>query len=130
MQTFLPYKTFYDSLDCLDYRRLGKQRVEAMQILNCLEGKSNGWKNHPAVKMWSGYEEALKVYHNIAITLWKARGYKNTMKLKKVGKWIYPHWLNDDFCKSHRSNLLRKFPEHYGKFDWNVSDDLPYVWPV
>ena len=37
MQTFLPYPNFADSLDCLDYRRLGKQRVEAFQIINALE---------------------------------------------------------------------------------------------
>ena len=58
MQTFLPYKDFRKSLQCLDYRRLGKQRVEAMQIHNILTGKneSSAWVNHPAVKMWKGHE--------------------------------------------------------------------------
>ena len=28
MQTFLPYKDFGKTAKCLDYRRLGKQRVE------------------------------------------------------------------------------------------------------
>jgi len=32
MQTFLPYADFKESAQCLDYRRLGKQRVEAKQI--------------------------------------------------------------------------------------------------
>ena len=36
MQTFLPYDDFVLSLDCLDYRRLGKQRVESMQLLNAM----------------------------------------------------------------------------------------------
>lgn len=37
MQTFLPYPSFTHSLACLDNKRLGKQRVEAKQILMALE---------------------------------------------------------------------------------------------
>lgn len=128
MQTFLPYPNFKKSLECLDYRRLGKQRVEAYQILNALKGES-GWKHHPAVKMWKGYENALKLYMNIAIDTWKSRGYKNTMKRAKVGKVIYPKWLGDEeFHASHRSNLLRKDLGYYSKFGWTESDNLPYKW--
>jgi hypothetical protein len=36
MQTFLPYEDFTLSAQVLDYRRLGKQRVEALQIYNVL----------------------------------------------------------------------------------------------
>ena len=57
MQTFLPYDDFVLSLDCLDYRRLGKQRVEAMQLLNAMKREKGGWINHPATKMWRGYEK-------------------------------------------------------------------------
>ena len=42
MQTFLPYPDFTQSAKTLDYRRLGKQRVEAWQILNALRGVSKG----------------------------------------------------------------------------------------
>lgn len=31
---------------------------------------------------------------------------------------------------SHRSNLLRKEPEHYTQFGWTEPPDLAYVWPV
>ena len=62
MQTFLPYDDFVLSLDCLDYRRLGKQRVEAMQLLNAMKREKGGWINHPATKMWRGYEKALTEY--------------------------------------------------------------------
>ena len=37
MQTFLPYKSFERSVQVLDNKRLGKQRVEAFQILNVLQ---------------------------------------------------------------------------------------------
>jgi len=41
MQTFLPYESFRESAKVLDWRRLGKQRVEGMQIINAIEGKTN-----------------------------------------------------------------------------------------
>jgi hypothetical protein len=42
-----------------------------------------------------------------------------------------PNWIGDEkFHASHRSNLLRKDKEFYGKFGWAEPDDLPYFWPV
>ena len=57
MQTFLPYQSFKESAKSLDYRRLGKQRVEVLQLLNSIKKLKNkepvkGWKNHPARKIW------------------------------------------------------------------------------
>lgn len=134
MQTFLPYKNFSDTAKCLDSKRLGKQRVEAYQILNVLEGKSasNAWKNHPAVLMWNGYTSALKEYMTACIVEWINRGYKNTMKFcLDIGNTEYPKWLGDEnFHASHRSNLLRKNLEFYSKYNWSEPNNLPYVWPV
>ena len=134
MQTFLPYANFDKSAQCLDYRRLGKQRVECKQILNALCGNS-GWKNHPAVKMWNGYENALKAYMNACIKEWVRRGYNNNMNLHNLdvhGTTIdMPPWIGDNrFHASHRSNLLRKDSAHYGQFGWTESSDLPYFWPT
>lgn len=133
MQTFLPYPNFEKSLKVLDSQRLGKQRVEAFQILNILlnRTKTSGWKNHPAVKMWKGYENALKFYFNTAVKIWISRGYKNTMKPEIIrGKIILPKWFgNKKFHDSHKSNLLRKKPEHYFEFSKKVPNDLDYVWP-
>ena len=81
MQTFLPYPDFTRSAVCLDYRRLGKQRLEARTILTILTGKtaSKAWRNHPAVLMWRGREDALREYYNACLAEWIARGYRNTM---------------------------------------------------
>jgi hypothetical protein len=132
MQTFLPYPDVIRSARCLDWRRLGKQRVEAFQILKVLRGESEGWKNHPAVRMWRGYEPFLQDYMNQMIVEWVRRGYRNTMKIEFV--WpqpLYPHWWgSEEFHASHRSNLLRKDPVHYGQFGWPEDRSLPYVWPV
>jgi len=131
MQTFLPYRSFTQSMRCLDYRRLGKQRVEARQILNTLSGTSRGWRNHPAVLMWKGYEPSLRLYLRCAILEWKRRGYINNMKLPRrdLCSQHKPPWLTNALIRSHRSNLLRKDSAYYGKFRWGVPPDLPYCWP-
>jgi hypothetical protein len=109
--------------------------MEAKTILNVLNPNydKKGWRNHPAVLMWRGYEEALKVYYNMAVGEWLDRGYKNTMEMMVVdiSKLIWPPWLSDErFVVSHRSNLLRKDPVFYGKYGWTESPDLPYFWPT
>ena len=131
MQTFLPTTDFEECARVLDWRRLGKQRVEAQQILNALR-RGGGWKNHPAVRMWRGYIPALTAYRNAMITEWKRRGYNNTMRRTRArAPVVMPPWLGDDALHaSHRSNLLRKLPDHYGKLGWTEPPTLPYVWPV
>lgn len=134
MQTFLPYPNLIESVQVLDYRRLGKQRVETFQVLNILLDRTptKGWRNHPVTRMWTGYEEALKLYQNHTIKEWISRGYKNTMKLEEVDESsvILPSWFGkEEFHKSHRSNLLRKDQQYYSQF-FNEPLDLEYVWPV
>ncbi len=135
MQTFLPCASFEETARILDYRRLGKQRVEGLQILNIITKPDyvGSWMHHPAVKMWRGYDMALKLYVNTMIAEWIRRGYRNTMQYYDIhtDELLYPWWLGDPrFHDSHKSNLLRKYPEYYRQFGWDVPDDLPYVWPV
>lgn len=138
MQTFLPYDSFRDSAACLDRQRLGKQRVEVVQILNALAGESKGWVNHPATRMWRGYEMALVEYGLAVCDEWISRGYHDNCRkriaelaINFVGNTGYPPWLGDpDFHESHQSNLVRKDPEHYREFFPDVSPDMNYVWPV
>ena len=49
-----------------------------MQLLKAIKNGA-GWSNHPAAKMWKGYEEALETYMAVCIDEWVKRGYKNTM---------------------------------------------------
>jgi len=134
MQTFLPYSDFGLSAKCLDYRRLGKQRVEAETIYRTILHGS-GWRHHPAVKMWTGFESALLDYRDEMIREWIRRGYRNNMPFgsaKKGRRKIdYPWWLGDEILhSSHRSNLLRKDPVFYGQYGWVEPDNLPYFWPI
>ena len=141
MQTFLPVADFTESAKMLDYKRLGKQRVEGMQLLNAMQPDydKKGWLNHPAKIMWEGYEDALKQYVNVMIAEWKKRGYNNTMKFYDVPlDYKLPSWIgNDKIHKSHRINLLRKDIEFYSnkfpeesKLSTFEIESYPYYWPV
>lgn len=146
MQTFLPYPYFAQSAMVLDYRRLGKQRVEAFQLLVAngdewaiaertkRTGKVSppkGWTNHPAAVMWQPYSHALRLYYNTMIKEWVRRGYNNTMREAPVPACIeMPPWLgNQQFHASHRSNLLRKDPHFYSRYNWNETSAMEYFWP-
>jgi len=142
MQTFLPYSNFHKSASCLDVKRLGKQRVECLQLLNALaqgpavwydyhtkkhvyqskawspphadyDVRSTPWYNHPAARMWRGYEYALSLYGCTVCDAWVNLGFKDTCFNKICilreafvkQKFALPLWLgNEDFHRSHRSN--------------------------
>jgi len=133
MQTFLPYPDFKLSAEVLDYKRLGKQRVEAYQIYNCLINPTR-WKNHPAVKMWEGYMGALAEYHNAMIVEWINRGYVNNMLyIIYEEPYDYPWWIgNENFHRAMRSRLIQKDREFYlPKFPNDDGfNDYKYLWPV
>lgn len=136
MQTFLPYPDFARSAACLDYRRLGKQRVEAWQIYQALTRPDYGWQNHPAVKMWRGYPKTLLTYGMAVCEAWLERGYKDTLLDRFTYEWDShsndnPKWLGEEpFHSSHRAALLFKDPKHYSTFGWSEQPKLDYVWPV
>jgi hypothetical protein len=137
MQTFLPYADFDASAAVLDRQRLGKQRVEVLQILSTLRGHRLGWRNHPCVRMWSGHENALVAYGHAICAEWIRRGYRDTCDAKIEALRVdgatdeLPRWLGrEDFHRSHQSKLVRKDPGHYRGYFPDVPDDLDDVWPV
>ena len=159
MQTFLPLPDFFTSAAVLDRQRLGKQRVEAMQLLRIVSTPKEllqGWKNHPARRMWCGFPEALGFYGVVIIRRWLSLGYRDTCRekillmldeqgysgserkleeryeaaLAGTDRNFLPPWFGDeDFHRSHRSNLLRKDLQWYGQFGWTEPSELPYIWP-
>jgi hypothetical protein len=138
MQTFLPYASFSESAKVLDMKRLGKQRVEVLQLLNSFyKPNYKGWKNHPAREMWRGYENCLASYGQVICTEWVSRGYKDTC-FEKISAYLdsskpveFPSWVGrEDIHQSHKSRLIQKFPDHYKPIWPDVPDNLEYVWPV
>jgi Pyrimidine dimer DNA glycosylase len=130
MQTFLPYPEFDKSAAVLDRQRLGKQRVEAYQIMRAIT-LGGGWANHPIVGMWTGYEDALKLYSNVVVQEWIRRGYRNSMEIYDIAGPIieYPWWLGiEEVHASHRAALLAKDYPHYSKYGWSEIPRIKYVW--
>lgn len=150
MQTFLPYADFERSARALDLKRLGKQRVEVIQIVRALTVPGYAWKTHPAVLMWQGYEEALGRYGLVMCDVWVERGFGDTCAdtieadlaaygiapirseeaLRQAA--AVPPWDvdGDPVLESHRSALVRKDPELYGPSFPEADPTVPYVWPV
>lgn len=145
MQTFLPFPDFAESAAVLDDRRLGKQRVETLQILRALHLPGYGWSTHPAVTMWRGHTDALVTYGVAIVDEWVARGHADSTRAG-IAEFVHPidplpqhaleatgalpPWLGDDALhRSHRSNLVRKDPDHYGPAFPGTPGDLDYVWP-
>jgi pyrimidine dimer DNA glycosylase len=150
VQTFLPYADFERSARALDLKRLGKQRVEVIQIVRALTVPGYAWKSHPAVLMWQGYEEALGRYGLVMCDVWVERGFGDTcaatitedlatygispirteQELREAG--AMPPWNVEGgpVLKSHRSALVRKDPELYAPMFPEASPDVAYVWPV
>jgi hypothetical protein len=149
MQTFLPVADFEESARLLDPARLGKQRVETLQVLRAMELPDYGWASHPAVRMWRGRTPALVAYGLAMVRVWCEQGFADSTR-DLIGEFapsvttatqselaaagLLPSWVGDEALhRSHRSNLLAKDPEFYRpRFTERFGpepDDLPYVWP-
>lgn len=141
MQTFLPSADFAYSMHVLDPSRLGNQVYrEGMTLLR------GGWPNHPASKMWRGYEQALALYLLHGVEELDARGrdyFDRPWCVELYEFWDgntepeLPPWLgNESIHSSHRGVLLYKNYEWYSKYGWAEEPRAPlpdgkqnYVWP-
>jgi hypothetical protein len=148
VQTFLPYPDFAASAAVLDDRRLGKQRVEALQVLRAVTREAYGWKHHPVVRMWMGYPEAVAAYGLAICDEWVRRGCADTCaatirtdlaeaglppprnQAELVRVCNVPAWLGDSrLHRSHQAALVRKDPEYYQPLFPDADRELPYFWP-
>ena len=141
MQTFLPFKSFRQSAKALDNKRLNKQILEGYQILKVLNNPdpTAAWRNHPAARMWAGYEEALFTYIMAMVDEANLRGIKTDKNLanltelrnKTISHWGsgMPKWMADHgkivrVVTTHKANLYKKDPEYYWKFEAAVRNEF------
>lgn len=141
MQTFLPYPDYRESAAVLDNKRLGKQRVEAMQLVDAIMGSGNlQWRKHPCYRMWQKYPRAL-CYYGITVCIeWERRGFVDIVAPQLEAYDILfredgfglaqPLWLgNDNLHLSHQSALVQKLPEHYSDLFPSAPPFTDYYWP-
>ena len=136
VNTFLPFANFKKCAKVLDNKRLGKQRVEAKQIISILTDatKTKGWRSHPAVLMWKGHAKALMCYYNEMIDEWILRGYQNNMPKYNVKGPIKLPWFIGvrSVHLSHQANLIRKDASYYLPKFPGVPEEYvkhTYIWP-
>lgn len=133
MQVFLPESNFAKCAEVLDTKRLVKQLLEGRQIMNVLSGESTskGWANHPAVRMFEGYEQTLYSYLSAIRFEMQKRGYKweknwaviQDLYNRHFSREIQsiPFWMSDEklFTRvvvTHRGRLWEKDPIHYSDY--------------
>jgi len=153
MQTFLPSGDSLFAAQALDNKRLNKQILEAYQILKVLSTNGKAWRNHPAVLMWEGHENAL---YNYAMDMVKEASFRNIKVINNLGNlqalkqeykrnWGHtkPSWMLDKeklsrIVATHRANLYRKDPEYYAEYAKAVDNKYnkpccstcQYYWPT
>lgn len=148
MQTFVPFSDFSKSASSLDNKRLNKQLLEGRQIYSIISSKrtTGGWINHPAVKMWRNFDNALFSYLTAVFKECNRRGISTEKNWKAIldihnSNWdrgtgvIMPPWLDDDRVhESHKNNLYVKQPEFYIDFSTakrtTCCDRCNYFWPT
>ncbi|CAF3991426.1 unnamed protein product, partial [Rotaria sp. Silwood1] len=140
MQIFIPLLTIQEIAECLDNQRLGKQRLECLQVINIIRGTQSpnaktgriAFENHPIIDMWRPYVPFLKFYFNTMVKEWINRGFQNSLTLEDVKdeEILTPSWWGlDELHASHRANLVRKLPSHYkDRFGFKEDPANGYLW--
>lgn len=164
MQTFItstaddPQRAIVETFDMLDQSRLGKQRVEAYQILLAFEEhtkksptKYTHWLSSPAVRMWEGHLPALTVYGAINCMRWRKLGHDDTLlgqfQLRRrvylandPDAVVWPWWFGHPaMVRTHQAKLYYKMSPRWVEAysEGNIGKSmaglppmkLPYLWP-
>jgi hypothetical protein len=85
--------------------------------------------------MWANSLPALVEYGIACCLEWRERGFEDSLlgqfvKLQTPNPKMPAWWGNQELHDSHKSNLVRKAPDYYGKMWPNIPNNLPYVWPL
>ena len=118
-------------------RRCNRGEQELLDKPMCSRG---GYANHPVVKMWVGYEDALVDYGMTMCLEWIRRGFHDNGTVAKFQRLaesplqdqvIYPVWFGDAHLHTcYQSVLLQKKPDHYVRWFPDVPNDLTLVYPT
>lgn len=128
MQTWITDKDFSKSASNLNRHHLHANIYESIHILasllDCTDKLVNpkrNVKNHPAAKLWKGYEGYLYFYIEFHLSAWHENGYEshiNSKNLYMIAKQLtlYSYymdeknivWITDELIQTHRSVLIQK----------------------
>ncbi|URP21718.1 hypothetical protein SEA_KATE_52 [Microbacterium phage Kate] len=145
MMTWMPNKSLFDSAEALELDQLAVATVEGASLFNeMLYGEPTDGQMKapvPLIGMWAGYEAALAAYVAACATTMVRYGVSATNRALQLSQslvalrrheevpFVLPPWFEDlDVLRSHRSNLMRRWPESYS---WRGTPQrMPYLWPI
>jgi len=146
MMTWMTAMSLFDSAEALATDQLAQARRESEALFYELVfdefDDDLGKAPAPLRMMWTGYETALAGYSIACSAILVGRGIATSQQALELSNTIedlrrggdpapleIPPWLSDtDVLSSHRSNLLRRWPDNYS---WRrIPANMPYLWPV
>lgn len=146
MMTWMTRVSLFDSALDMKLPELTLAHSESESLFNELVfGEANGEHGaapKPLVMMWFGYETALAGYsvacaatlvsYGVTTGVRSAELARTMKEMRDVGDpapFIMPPWSEDiDVLRSHRSNMMRRWPERY---NWpRTPARMPYLWPI
>ena len=125
MQVFI-VGTPLETAKALDGRRLQKQIVECLQILEALNG-AKVWSNHPCVLQYKGHERWLLNYMYCLMgyiqgdLLFALNSNNNCSKL-------VPNFHTQEYFTQMKKRLYTKNKEHYAQWSYLGESDCNWYW--
>jgi hypothetical protein len=97
---------------------------------------------HPVMRMWTGYHVAVAAYATAAEAVMVGHGIHTgsasrlragvvrQLRADEDDPFVMPPWHEDtDVLRSHRSNIMRRWPADYADVWPKTPERMPYLWP-
>lgn len=141
-RTWVPEQDLRRCAEVLERRHLTAQISEGLIVLRALMEPDDGagWRRHPCVRMWRGYERFYCAYGVEMCREFRRRfGTVDHCLPQYVAawQWLCPQdmtppwwWGRHAVHAADRATLVARFPEHYGPIWPDVEPRDQAAWPV
>jgi len=143
MITWMTRMSILDTADDLEPDLAFQTMSQGIKLLRSLTTEDGVYGNtRPEFRMWEYHETALAAYlvaleaslstrgvfsfhhHRVRSTLF------DFQRVNPEVQFESPSWWEDvDVLRSHRSNLIRRWPDQYGETWRRTPKNMPYLWP-
>jgi len=147
MMTWMTRASLFDSALDMELPELAMAQIHSQSLLNeLLFGEPDVDMKAaplPLSRMWQGYEVALAGYSVACAAVMVSFGVTTGLRPQVMAQGVaqlragsegdeplvLPPWIQDiDVLRSHRSNMMRRWP---GRYDWpRTPVNMPYIWPI
>lgn len=143
MITWMTRMSLLDTADDLESSLSFQTITQGLSLLRSMVHDDGVYEDsRPEFRMWEFYESALAAYLVALEASMSQRGVfpfqhfrvvqtlKDLHKVDSEAQFELPPWISDtDVLRSHRSNLVRRWPKEYGSLWRGTPKSMPYIWP-